>query len=76
MKMRNFKRRKEEKVLMGTYSWERLNSGDYLLFGQPTVKISAEQFGQFCNKLAIDQAEGKIRNLEYYDNCCFFEIVQ
>lgn len=76
MKMRNFKRRKEEKVLMGTYSWERLSSGDYLLFGEPTVKISAEQFGSFCNQLAIYQAKGKIRNLEYYDNCCFFEIVQ
>lgn len=76
MKMRNFKRRKENQVLMGTFSWERLSSGDYLLFGEPTVKISAEQFGSFCNQLAIDQAKGKIRNLEYYDNCCFFEIVQ
>lgn len=66
MKMRNFKRRKEEKVLMGTYSWERLSSGDYLLFGDPTVKISAEQFGSFCNQMAIDQAKGKIRNIALF----------
>lgn len=75
-KMRNFKRKKEDKVLMGTYSWEKLSSGDYLLFGNPTVKISAEQFGNFCNQLAIAQAKGKIRNLKYFCDCCFFEIVQ
>lgn len=75
--MRNFKRKQRkqnDKLHIGTYAWDKLSNGDFLLYGEPTVQLRANEFAQFRNQLEIDQTKGKIKYLTFYENCCFFII--